>query len=316
MPIIPSLGMQTASQAIQGGMGLLLGRINDRRQYQQEARLQGQQMANERQMIDYNLDKQLEMWKNTSYGAQMHEMIKAGLNPALMYGMGGGGGVTTGQASGHVQTGSAPKGGGEAIGMAMSAPQAAQLALLGAQKENIEADTKVKESQVPKTDAETKSILQDVEKKKLEVELMGKSMKDQLEIINNTYAKGLKEIDILENTRALGTMTREDAVKKLQAEVADTLVSAKLKESNISKNDAEIAKMASDIAQGLTRLSIENKNADANTRQAAIHAYEAEMKAKYPSIGNVMGRILNDLAGAIGSMFGEKSDAYKEIPKK
>lgn len=45
-------------------------------------------------------DLQMDMWNKTNYGAQLKHMKEAGLNPALMYGMGGGGGTTTGSQSG------------------------------------------------------------------------------------------------------------------------------------------------------------------------------------------------------------------------
>lgn len=51
-------------------------------------------------------DLQMDMWNKTNYGAQIGHMKEAGLNPALMYGMGGGGGATTGSQGG----GSAAKG--------------------------------------------------------------------------------------------------------------------------------------------------------------------------------------------------------------
>ena len=40
-------------------------------------------------------DQQLAMWNETNYGAQVSHLEAAGLNPALMYGAGGGGGSTT-----------------------------------------------------------------------------------------------------------------------------------------------------------------------------------------------------------------------------
>ena len=61
-------------------------------------------------------------------------MKDAGLNPALMYGMSGGGGATTGSQGG----GSAPGG---------SQPRQMDLQLIKAQKENVEADTEKKSAE-------------------------------------------------------------------------------------------------------------------------------------------------------------------------
>lgn len=129
-------------------LGLALGGYNDRRQINQQQKLQDQQIKGQKQMTDYNMSKQMEMWKATSYGGQMEQMNKAGVNPSLMYGMGGGGGQSTGQANGNVSGGSAPQGGREIqdiTGMAMQ--MKAQLELLQAQKENINADTDNKKAE-------------------------------------------------------------------------------------------------------------------------------------------------------------------------
>ena len=92
------LGMQAASQAASGligtGMGLLLEGHNDRRQLRQQEKLQNLEIKGSKELTDYNAAKQLEMWKATNYPAQIEQMKLAGLNPALAYGMGGGGGVT------------------------------------------------------------------------------------------------------------------------------------------------------------------------------------------------------------------------------
>lgn len=123
-----------ANTVLGGGLGLILGEYNDRRQIKQQQKLTDMQIAGQKQMADYSQAQQFDMWNKTNYAAQVEHMKKAGLNPGLMYGMGGGGGATTGSASGSVSGGSAPTGGGE-VGMGM------QMALLQAQKENIEADT-------------------------------------------------------------------------------------------------------------------------------------------------------------------------------
>lgn len=151
-PFINMLAQQTGGQAAQGAMGGAMGMLfansQDRRQVRQAEKLQNLQVVGQKHMIDYGYEKQLQMWKDTNYGAQVEQMKMAGLNPGLLYGMSGGGGTTTGQTTGNVQGQTAPHGGGEPIAMAQTMMG---LGLQRAQMQNIQADTKLKEATATKT---------------------------------------------------------------------------------------------------------------------------------------------------------------------
>ena len=79
--------------AIGGVLGMAFQGANDRRQIRQQQKLQDMQIAGNKQLTDYNYAKQLQMWKDTNYSAQVEQLKKAGLNPGLLYGMSGGGGI-------------------------------------------------------------------------------------------------------------------------------------------------------------------------------------------------------------------------------
>ena len=87
-------------------MGVALGRAETKRGNATERGFMEQQYQNQRSLNQQGHDLQMDMWNKTNYGAQLQHMKDAGLNPALMYGMGGGGGATTGSQGG----GSAAKG--------------------------------------------------------------------------------------------------------------------------------------------------------------------------------------------------------------
>lgn len=105
-------GGQIISSVLGGGMGLISGASNARAQkeMQQQSFEYGREMAakqnqyeldrmklqNEynREAADYSQELAKEMWEYTGYGNQKRQMIEAGLNPALLYGGGSGGGQT------------------------------------------------------------------------------------------------------------------------------------------------------------------------------------------------------------------------------
>lgn len=149
-PIVPAIAAATSLI----GMGIAKGK--DKRQLTQQEKLQNLQIRGEKEMMDYGMQQQYDMWQKTNYKPQMEEMKKAGINPALMYGMGGGGGTTTGTPTANVTGAEAPKGSGretEEFGI-MGMQLASQIELQNAQRRNIDADTKLKQEGTLKTSEE------------------------------------------------------------------------------------------------------------------------------------------------------------------
>lgn len=203
-----------------------------------QRKLQRMEMEGSKEMTDYNFKKQMEMWEATNYAAQIAQMKKANLSPGLIYGMGGAGGAIANVDTGHVSGGQAPKGGGEALGMAM---QGMQTPLMAAQIENIKADTKVKEATVPKVGAETSSLLQGINNaiaqealtkmetalKDLEKQFQGATMTNRESLINMTLSKLIEETRIMENEREISDETKLDKIKMVAAQLKD-IISAQL----------------------------------------------------------------------------------------
>lgn len=265
MPFDPT-GIGTA--AVGAGMGLLLQNTMDRRQLRQEEKLQKLNIQGQQQMTNFNVGKQLQMWKDTSYGAQKEQMQKAGLNPGLMYGMSGGGGQTAGISAGQVPSGGAPKGGGEVMGMMSQAMAAQQLSLLKAQKENIDADTANKQSTTGKTDTETEYNKSTMHWRELLAEWTA-SEKGQ-----NVHRDQMLN-DILEGTKG----DQIDTIKLGNA----------LTRAQIGKTSQESQKIANEIGMMAQKLLNE-------TNEVAIKQQLADFETKW---GNDAGSILKQLIGKI-----------------
>lgn len=134
------------SGAIGPVLGMALGGQQDKRNYDQANRIGRLNNVLGMEMGNYNFSKQYEMWQKTGPVGQMEQLKKAGLNPALMYGKSGPGGMLAAPATaGHANANTGDY--SREMGMGM------QLAtgLQQAQIENLKADTAKKQAEATKT---------------------------------------------------------------------------------------------------------------------------------------------------------------------
>lgn len=173
--------MQAAAGAASSALGIgfqRLGTNYDRRQQlKTQQGLTDLQMKAEKEMMDYQQEKELQMWNATNYGAQMKQLRSAGLNPGLLYGMGGSGGATIGHGgSPSITGGTAPLQNTTAMGIQAGM----QMALLASQKRvlDTQADKNEAEAQktagvdTAKTKTEISSLTQGIENAKAQKELL------------------------------------------------------------------------------------------------------------------------------------------------
>lgn len=176
-----------------------------------------------REMYDKQHGQALDFWHRQNMyntpGAQMTRLKKAGLNPHLVYGQSAGG--ATGQA-GSIDTAS-PTQATETPGnfgpLMDNIGKAGQLALLGAQKENIQANT-------DNTRAQTQVFLQDEALKKAGV--IGKGLQ-------NTLAGATLQTNL--------AMAREN-LEKIKAE----------KRITINRDEREAIQTSSNVYEAATRI--------------------------------------------------------------
>ena len=312
MGFIEQLGLQAAGTAIGAGVGALTAKANDKRQIAMQRQLMDMQIQGSRELTDYNYQKQFDLWKNTNYQAQLEEMKKAGLNPGLIYGMGGGGGATTGGGGASVSVGDAPKGGGEimqgaAMGLQLGMQQA-QMELIKAQAEKTRTETK----KIGGVD--TEAVLQSIslmaqqeDNAKWEYELKRiqwasdqadyyvkqKTLDEAIAKFKAETGEQIANMKKAMTEAKVSEETQQQQIEQVKANLAVTEVEIALKKSGIAVNDQQIKKLKNDIAVALRMTTVAEK-------QTKLQASMQEWQKNFPGIGQATGRALND---AIESIF-------------
>ena len=199
-----------------------------------------------------------QMWDYTNYENQVKHLEAAGLNPALLYGQGGGGGATAaGGAVGNGQgmAGQAPSGGSpQAIKSQIveGAGMGVQLGLMEAQAEALKAKAAKDNADAEKTagaDTElTKSLIAlnkvETDVKNMSVEEIAAKAKYWGDLSTESWQRAralAKEADFKE-------ATFEDSVKKVAYETQGSLIKNLETLSNIELNDAKIQSLNENIA--------------------------------------------------------------------
>lgn len=306
--------MPIQDAAASAGMGLILGAFNDQRQLNQQRALNEQQYAIDNRMAEANYQRQIRMWNETNYGAQVEQMKKAGLNPALMYSKGGPGGAL-GNPAGAVNAKGAPIGGMEIMNMMMNK---AQMELIKAQtnKTNVEAN-KLGGVDTTKTVEETNLIRQNIknaQSQKEYTEAMTAWQQLETKFATQSYGNRQRQIEYqldetIQKIRQIGLQndfteqTWDAAATEIeQRAIGATLQNELLKvqklatEKGIEVSNAEIQKIGADIAQGWTKIRQEQYKLgqqDITLKQNELQLLYNEMKTKFeishPGLWNVIG---------------------------
>lgn len=278
--------MQAAAPGMIGTvLGMAMQGANDRRQLRQQQKLQELEMQGSKEMTKFNMEQQLAMWNATGYEAQKKQMKAAGLNPAMMYGMSGGGGQSMGIANGSVSGGNAPVGGGEVQGMV---GMGLQMGMMEAQKKVLESQANLNNVEAANKDeggVVRNNIAADTENKQVQKvmgEVQTKIMELDLDMAKDSYKarsarieietnKALQELNILKNDAVVSENTWGDKIAIVGAELVGLQLRNELTKaqenktwSDIKVNNATIQNWLVQQAQGWTKLSQDERNVKVN----------------------------------------------------
>lgn len=234
---------------ISGGLGLLGGlfkKNNNGLKNQKELMQQAWEYEKEGMGLQYNYGQQaadaeykrnLQMWKDTNFGAQRDEMEKAGLSVGLMYGNGGGSAAST--AGGTAAQPSAPK--------TNPVEVALQQESMGLQLKQIEAQNRLANAEATKTIAEANKIAgvdtkgQELQNKWQEIENRIQTSRESIEQSNMKAAaanadKAIEDWKMSVLEREYLDNVQEERVTLLVAEIAKIQKEGSLAESATDVN--------------------------------------------------------------------------------
>lgn len=312
-----------------GGLGSILGigkrkekkaREAEEREHKRQLEYMGLQAKYNKEQAEYSTELSKEMWDYTNYENQKKHLEEAGLNPALLYGQGGGGGSAAG--------------GGAAAGVGL--PSSTGVGM-GIQWEQMEAQKELAKAEAAKTNAEaaklmttdTKNVESETEKNKQDIEESKKRiehLKSQIHKTNeeskliefNNYLNELKKNIKLQgevNGKTVWTKGFDEIFKEneLQRMLADYGISQK--EYQEAKNDKEIAIRLSDaldeIANG--KIAVFGKmveEAKQAKNETAIQKWQFEQDKAFSDLINELGgddkygKLITSIISAIFNKWG------------
>lgn len=330
---LADFGLQAAQGAVGTGMGLLLQKGQDRRQLEQQRKLQELEIGGQKQMVDYNYQKQLAMWKDTNFKAQMEQIEAAGLNPALLYGMGGAGGTTTGTPAGGVTGGRAAGHTGEAVMMAQTTAQMglmrAQKELLEAQKEETLAKIPGHQKEAPLKEAQTSNLIQGLNNQKAEEALtkaqtmllgsqdsklkreeqeLWRTQDDRVTIYAEQAKKTIEEAKQAVIQTGINQKTADEKVKILEGEAAGVLIHNTLMAAQAQESGAK-AELSYEQAKAIgVELTQKWMSLSLHARETLI----TERVGKFYSAQSQ--RTYDNILKGVGTIMGSVSPAQKLAP--
>lgn len=311
-------GAQAAGNFINEGMGLLMQPLKNKQQLKQARRLQDLSLEGEATRLQRNQAYALDMWEKTGYGAQVDQMKRAGINPALLYGMSGGGGQTsnvpTAATTGQQADTATASHGSEGMGMSLAA-----MSLIPAQKKVLETQADKNQAEADKTrgvdtdlgNTQIENLRQGITNQKTANELM--QIQDSL-LRNELFEKyktqewrfqaAGAEADIkLANAKSamvqanIDEQTQESKIEILAQQaigsaLVNSLTTAQTAKaiSDINVNNATIQKYAAEIAQNWYKLT-------QTDREIMMKGIQTHFNITHPGMSQQIGNFIEEIKG-------------------
>jgi hypothetical protein len=276
------------------------------------------QQQHAKDMAKFNREQQMQLWEDTNFKAQMDQLKKAGLNPALMYKQGGAGGTT--QLSGG--GGASGTGGAnvqQAQGMGMEIGQAM---MMKKQMELIDAEVRLKDAQANKTsgvdtklgETQISNLLQGI--KNQQAQEIGQKLdnifnetrnfeqnetqEDRLSQVNYLTKQAKVQLGLLENQKEISDETKETIIEQTKR----NLINAQLQSVLLVTQNEKLEK---DIEMLSNKITVDNA-------EIMIKEFMAEHQAEYPNIMNVGGSLIARLTRGLDNInsmiFNRKTEKY------
>lgn len=274
-----------------GGAISALGNIGAaERQRKEQEKLTHDQVEYAKQLADYNQGLSMKTWHETNVGAQKQEYINAGMNPALMYGGSGGTGTTAGGSMPMPTGGQAANSAATTANKINMGMQLAQMGLVKAQTENVQADTAKKEG-------EATNISADTDYKNILTETASQSLPRTLEIIASEAMKRSAEAQISLTQEGIQKESAQAQIQKIRQEALNAGIEATAMKMGIELDKAKINEITNGIAQKWKELNIQ-ADKTGYEHEDRIKAIEEYTRTALITSGiNAAGNLIGDLIG-------------------
>lgn len=322
-------------------LGIGEGR-QDRRQVEQQRKLTDVQLAANEKSLEQQRKKEMQVWEDTNYSAQVEQAKKAGLSIGYLMSKGGGTSATMGGSGMSVA-------GGTAADAASTQQAGTQQAMAAAQIANLEADTNLKNANANKTagvDTERgkqeikesefriKDITQGIENKaaeKLLTEAQQRlttitadtaegSQADVLADIEATAKIAKARLEQEQNNAFISTRTKRATIARINAESIGAALENAIKRAEVKKKGAEtdaivqkVKQEWASISQGWIGLNQGQQQIDQGAAKVKTEQFKATVDANYPSISEAVGRWVDDGMNALYGLGGKERKVYKGI---
>lgn len=276
---------------VSAGAQYLANRHNRRTQLEQQNALNALDLGYNTTMLNRQQQSQYQMWLKTNYSEQVKQMRAAGLNPALLYSNGGGGGITGSAAGGNFHSQAGKDTDRDALGL-KKISQTMEAMLLKSQKDNLDADTMLKKanavklsgvdtdlsrSQIEVNNSNIKQI--DSLTRNTDLRSEGQLITNELLKLQKLYEEGTLDARILQNT--LNNENLQLNIDKLSAELPYVAEIAKATLMNL-KQQTNTAKSVELLNKEKTSAQeFENTEEQRGLRTAKLDAESSKILAEY-----------------------------------